>query len=247
MRLNNLVLEPARGSRRQLLHEGQVAVEESNRRWCSDGLKIACWNCEAVRVVFVIDAHDREIISWIATTGGISGEMIRDMMVEAVERRFGCLRAPQPVKWLSDNGSPYTARQTIDFAPALGLVPCFTPVASPESNGLAEAFVKTFKRDCVRLHERPNAAAVLRQLADWFTDYNEVHPHQALKMRSPREYLRSQTLTARCPEKQVHTRAVRMRPGPPRKYLCDEFEKILKSRARNLECVHSVEIPPRPD
>jgi transposase InsO family protein len=31
---------------------------------------------------------------------------------------------------------------TRDFAAALNLVPCFTPVRSPESNGMAEAFVK---------------------------------------------------------------------------------------------------------
>jgi transposase InsO family protein len=40
-----------------------------------------------------------------------------------------------------------TARETLDFAAALGLVPCFTPVRSQESNGIAETFVKTFKRD----------------------------------------------------------------------------------------------------
>ena len=33
----------------------------------------------------------------------------------------------RPVEWLSDNGSPFTARETLDFAAALGLVPCFTP------------------------------------------------------------------------------------------------------------------------
>ena len=33
---------------------------------------------------------------------------------------------------------------------ALGLPLCFTPVRSPESNGIAEAFVKTFKRDYAR-------------------------------------------------------------------------------------------------
>jgi hypothetical protein len=29
------------------------------------------------------------------------------------------------------------------------LMPCFPPVKCPESNGMAESFVKTFKRDCV--------------------------------------------------------------------------------------------------
>jgi putative transposase len=44
---------------------------------------------------------NREVISWVATTAGISGEMVRDMMVRCVEQRFGGIRAPHPVQWLS--------------------------------------------------------------------------------------------------------------------------------------------------
>jgi putative transposase len=85
---------------------------------------------------------------------------------------------------VADNGSPFTARETLDFAAALGLVPCFTPVHSPESNGIAEAFVKTFKRDYARVQPLPDAATVLRQIAGWFDDYNENHPHSGLGMIS---------------------------------------------------------------
>ena len=60
-----------------------------------------------------------------------------------------------------------------------------------EANGMAEAFVKTFKRDYVYLNRLPSAAEVLAQLPAWFTDYNEIHPHKGLGMRSPREYLRA--------------------------------------------------------
>lgn len=35
----------------------------------------------------------------------------RDMMLEADEKRFGNCRAPEPIELLSDNGSPYTARE----------------------------------------------------------------------------------------------------------------------------------------
>ncbi len=191
---NRMLLQRHTGRRPGRMHAGKVVVMRSNLRWCSDAFEIACWNGEAVRVAFVIDAHDREVIAWRAVTGsGISGSMVRDMMLQAVETRFAAFQAPQPVEWLSDNGSAYTAKETRDFAAALNLLACFTPVQSPESNGMAEAFVKTFKRDYVRLSPLPDAATVLPRIAGWFADYNENHPHQGLKMRSPREFIRAQS------------------------------------------------------
>ena len=95
-------------------------------------------------MLFVIDACDREIIAWSAVAnGGVSGEMVRDLMVAAVERRFGVLKVPHRVEWLSDNGGAYIAADTADTARALGLTLLFTPVRSPESNGMSESFVKT--------------------------------------------------------------------------------------------------------
>jgi len=84
----------------------------------------------------------------VATTGAITGEMIRDLMVEAVENRFGQIqRLPHSVQWLSDNGGCYTADETRALSESLGLVVCTTPAYSPESYGMSEAFVKTLKRD----------------------------------------------------------------------------------------------------
>ena len=193
MQRHALLLERHTGRREGRVHDGKVMVMRSNLRWCSDGLEFTCWNGDVVRMAFIIDAFDREIIAWAALCGaGISGSDVRDMMLEAVEKRFADTRAPHPIEHLSDNGSPYTAKDTRDFAAALNLVPCFTPVRSPESNGMAEAFVKTFKRDYIRVHALPDAPAALRQIAGWIADYNEIHPHSALKMRSPREFIRAQ-------------------------------------------------------
>ncbi len=192
MQMHGLLLERHSGRRPGRVHDGKVVVIASNRRWCSDALEFTCWNGEIVRAAFVIDAHDREVIAWRAVVGsGISGSEVRDMMLEAVEKRFGAIRAPHAVEWLSDNGSPYTAHETRVFAGQLNLTPCFTPVASPESNGMSEAFVRTLKRDYVRVRPLPDAATALSQIAGWFEDYNENHPHSGLRMRSPREYIRS--------------------------------------------------------
>ena len=194
MRQNGMLLARHTGRRTGRVHDGKVIVMRSNLRWCSDGFEISCWNGDLIRIAFIIDAHDREIIAWHAVVGsGISGGMVRDMMLEAVESRFGALQSPAPLEWLTDNGSAYTAKETRDFATALNLIACFTPVQSPESNGISESFVKTFKRDYVRINPLPDAVTALGKLAGWFEDYNENHPHSGLKMRSPREFIRAQT------------------------------------------------------
>lgn len=193
MERHGLLLQKSSGRRDGRVHDGKVLVMRSDLRWCSDTFEFACWNGDIVRVGFVIDAFDREIIAWAAVVdAGVSGSDVRDMMLAAVERRFGAITAPRRVEFLSDNGSPYTAKDTRDFAVALGLVPCFTPVASPQSNGVAEAFVKTIKRDYVRVSPIPDAAAALDRIAGWFEDYNENHPHSGLRWKSPREFRRAQ-------------------------------------------------------
>jgi putative transposase len=183
-------------------HDGRIAVSESNRRWCSDGFEIACDNRERVRIAFALDCCDREAMSWVATTAGITGDMVRDLMVEAVEARFGSTMPPRPVEWLTDNGSPYIARDTRSFAREIGLEPLTTAIQSPQSNGMAEAFVKTFKRDYADRMDRRDALTVLRQLDEAFEHYNEFHPHKALKMLSPRMFRRRtpQLRSNGCPE-----------------------------------------------
>ncbi len=105
--------------------------------------------------------------------------------------RFGNVpKAPTEIEWLTDNGSGYIADKTRSFASDIGLKPLTTPVCSPQSNGMAESFVKTMKRDYVAFMPKPDAATAVRNLAVAFEHYNEKHPHSALKYRSPREFRR---------------------------------------------------------
>jgi putative transposase len=194
MKEHGLLLQRHAGGE-QRRHDGRIAVAERNRRWCSDGFEIGCDNGERVRVAFALDCCDREAMSFIATTGGIAGEHVQDLMVAAVEHRFGLVnRLPEVIEWLSDNGSCYVAGDTRSFARGIGLEPRTTPIESPQSNGMAEAFVRTLKRDYVRVNALPDAQTVMTSLPGWFAHYNEVHPHKALGYRSPAEFIRA-TLT----------------------------------------------------
>lgn len=73
----------------------------------------------------------------------------------------------------------------------IGLEPRTTPVRSSQSNGMAEAFVRTIKRDYVRVSSLPDARTVINTLPIWFEHYNTLHPHRALGYRSPREFIAS--------------------------------------------------------
>jgi putative transposase len=199
MNIHNLLLQKHTG-RPVRLHEGKIITLRSNMRWCSDVFEIACWNRERIRVAFCMDCADREVLSFIATTGGISGNLIRDLMAEAIEYRFGIVdEVPEPIQWLSDNAPGYIAYETRSFAHMMGLEVCTTPYHSPESNGMAESFIKTFKRDHVYMNELPDAVTVLEKLPEWFEDYNENHPHKGLKMKSPREYIKLMNRVYECP------------------------------------------------
>ena len=170
------------------VHDGVVAVMTSNRRWCSDGFEIGCDNGDVVTGVFLKDCCDREIISWRAwSSRGLPGEPVRDMLVEGVEARFGNAKvgAGVELEFLSDNGGAFRAKETHALVKDLGIKPVHTPVCSPQSNGMAESFVNTFKRDYVSRMDRSSADIVLRQMPAAFKHFNEIHPHSSLGYKSP--------------------------------------------------------------
>jgi putative transposase len=70
-------------------------------------------------------------------------------------------------------------------------------VCSPESNGMTERFVNTVKRDNMGLMDRGNVEVALAQLPDAFKHLNEVFPHSALNLKSPRMFRRELARQAR--------------------------------------------------
>jgi putative transposase len=197
MRLTGLALAVRRRTGNRRPHRGTVAMPGSNQRWCSDKMTIVCWNGEAVELAFALDCHDREALAVVAEARGITGGDVRRLIRQAVFARFGTQPPTEPIQWLSDNEAIYTALETVIQAERLGLTPITTPVASPESNGIAEAFVHTLRRDYLDGADRSSAERILEHIPAWIADYNANAPHSSLGMKSPLEYRRQgQTLHA---------------------------------------------------
>ena len=201
MQINKLTLQKSVSPLPKRPHLGQVITIKSNIRYCSDILEFKCWNGEKVFIAFSLDCHDRETMSYVAERRPLfHGDIIR-LIDQTVSHRYGEFieKLPHKIQWLSDRGPQFMALQTVAYGTAWGFEMCNTPAYSPESNGMAEAFVKIFKRDYVYVNELWTAESVLRRLPEWFADYNRNHPHSGLKMKSPLEYREAVQSTEKVP------------------------------------------------
>ena len=189
MRVYGLLLHrhAGRGERR---HDGTVAVPVSNLRWCSDGFEIACDNAEKVRVAFALDCCDREAMGHVATTEGIKGDDVRDLMVVAVEQRFGQVnRLPVTIdgavgQWLMLHGD-----RNAKVCQGHRLAAVDHARRKPAIEWHGGSLRADLQARLRRRKSEPDAATVLKSLPVWFKHYNELHPHRALGYRSPREFI----------------------------------------------------------
>ncbi|RHH09497.1 hypothetical protein DW229_00525 [Sutterella sp. AM18-8-1] len=115
--------------------------------------------------------------------------MVRDALIIARKGRFGKLSGNHvPAQFLTDNGAARTSISTQVLICRLGLIDCKTPVCSPQSNGIAEAFVKILKRDYLPFIDLTRAHTAMKSLGKVQDLYNRHHPHSALGFLSPKDF-----------------------------------------------------------
>lgn len=85
-------------------------------------------------------------------------------------------------------GPEYACHKLRGVLRGFGMEICRTPRRSPESNGIAERFFGTFKRDYVYQGELEHFEEVGQKVGGWIRDYNEVAPHSALGMKAPAQF-----------------------------------------------------------
>jgi len=152
------------------------------------------------RITTTSNARDLEVITCVQRRRHLAVEKkiswvcrsIEPVMTISIAARESGVTPSELFTWrrllLTDNGSRYTAIGTRAFARAINKRPLTTPVESPQSNGLAESFVKTIKRDYFAFGDLSDAKTVMGLLPSWSAYYNAVHPQSALKFMSPRMF-----------------------------------------------------------
>lgn len=81
---------------------------------------------------------------------------------------------------LSDNGANYRSRTYSETAAELGIGLRFTQPRHPQTNGKAEAFIKTLQREWAYLRKYLSDAEREAALATFLLDYNNSRPHTGI-------------------------------------------------------------------
>jgi hypothetical protein len=154
------------------------------------GIGRACAYRDSVgRPARYVRAEDRivtaQIRTVIRTRSSYGARRVRALVHPAFATGYNLKR--------SDNGSIYTALDTLCTAERLHLVPITTPASSPQSNSMSEAFVNTLRRDYLAGADFSTAGRVMAQIPAWIADYNAVAPHSALGFQSPQQYRSSRS------------------------------------------------------
>lgn len=148
--------------------------------WVGDFTHLT-FHAREIYLATAMDAYTREIIGWQIGLHHTT-RLTLDVLEEAQRKRSSC-----PKYFHSDQGSEYTASESIRWLVKNGITPSMSPKGKPWNNGKQESFYLTFKIECGVPQKLPTIEALIEVIGKYINYYNTKRIHSALKM-PPRKY-----------------------------------------------------------
>src|SRR5512144_2153779 len=147
----NHLLSPHRRSPRPANdHDGAITTEAPNVMWGADGAVIPTVEDGNVTLFIVAKHWNAEGLGWHVARHG-NRYAAAEALALAVSRVFGSVGADaaRSVSLRHDHGSPFMSEHFQNQLKFFGMTPSFAFVREPETNGVAERFIRTLKEQIV--------------------------------------------------------------------------------------------------
>jgi len=138
--------------------------------WLMTGRRLKC--------LTIIDDFTKESVG-ILVGHSIGGEKLGEFM-DTTGRR--------PARIRSDNGPEFVSMAFLDWLGLRGIRHELITPGKPNENAMIESFNSRFRDECLNEHVFRSLEDAKRKIEDWRKEYNELHPHSSLGMRSPSEF-----------------------------------------------------------
>lgn len=196
-RLYRLYTEEGLALRRKRPWRHATAVHREQRRpstarndiWSMDFVADELADGRRFRALTVIDLFTRECLA-IDVGQGLSG---RDVVATLERLRF---ERGLPQRIYCDNGTEFVSAAMDLWAYTNTVILDFSRRGKPTDNAAIESFNGRFREECLNVHWFQSLEDAQQKIDAFRWDYNEHHPHRALKGLSPSEYARKTMTTA---------------------------------------------------
>lgn len=97
----------------------------------------------------------------------------------------------KPARIRTDNGPEFISKIFVEFCRLQNIELCYIQPGKPAQNAFIERFNRTFREDILDAYIFSSIHQVNTLAIEWQIDYNQNHPHKALKGKSPWLYIES--------------------------------------------------------
>jgi putative transposase len=196
-RFYRVYIEEGLALRRKRPWRHVTAVHREQRRpaiarndiWSMDFVADELADGRRFRTLTVLDLFTRECLD-IAVGRGLTGQDV----VRTLERLRFDRGLPQRIH--CDNGTEFVSAAMDLWAYTNGVILDFSRRGKPTDNATIESFNGRFRAECLNVHWFHSLEDAEEKIEAWRQDYNEHHPHRALRGLSPNEYARKGMLAA---------------------------------------------------
>jgi len=173
MRENNL-LSPHRVRQGQPNeHEGAIVTQEPNVLWGADGAKVLTVEDGYVWVFVAVEHWNAECMGTHVCKKGDRIAALEPVS-QGVLAQFGSVKhdCARGLSLRTDHGSQYTSDHFQNQIKAWGIAPSYSFVQEPQTNGVAERFIRTLKEQAIYRRTLRTLDEVRKAVAQFVDDYN---------------------------------------------------------------------------
>lgn len=181
-RANGLQVRPRRKRKVNYVRGNVVpAVTRPNERWSIDFMHDRLANGRKVRTLNIVDDFTRECLALRIAYSFGSADVIREFEDIAFERGL-----PEMVRF--DNGSEFTSLAMLRWSAERKIQMHFIAPGKPTQNANIESLNGKIRDELLNMHSFTTIFEARRSADAWRADYNDVRPHSALDLQTPREF-----------------------------------------------------------
>lgn len=171
-----------------IAHDGTITTDAPDQMWATDGAQVETIDEGRVWVFVAVDHFNAECVGFHVAKEGTRFAALQPLAMGLTTHRGSATRdAGRGIVVRQDHGPQYTSDAYRDQVKAWGMGLSFALVGEPETNGVAERFIRTLKQQVVHGKSYRGVEGLREAVRRFIENYNRSWRLQKLGFMTPLE------------------------------------------------------------